>query len=187
MVFRILEKTVQELMELCKSNQVEISGSMTFIKNGDSYYFRKYTLSNQNDIKKATHKQIKVTDSHIADILIQSIYNDPNSDLIVGFHTHPSYTALAYPSKTDAQFIKQLQQSINNVRAKATNADTNQKILYVECIITFSEIGFYYSDGEEIKRIPVFTERRELQPNVPRKGNIIEAFINGFHSGRHTK
>ena len=150
MRFHMLDKTVQELMKICIDNDSKLSGTMIFKNVDGEYYFKKYVL-NDSDSRENN-----------------LCFNNIDEPVIVKFYTNPDSNALAFPSDRDKSNIEELQKYI---------CDTDgRKCIFVQCIITRNEIGFYYYGASCIKRIQLFTESGEVVPTVPKSKSFLRVF-----------
>ena len=182
MEFFLTRADFVKLTTICSRNSAEQAGIMTFKEDNNDYFFSGFEILDQDSGEIKANRPWSVTfniTSYLPRIIYEVIHGQDSEGVVVRFHTHPKKFGIdgaAIPSKADEQHIKAVQESVDNINKKF-----GKQFTFVEGIISDSEIGFYYYEDGEIKRVNTFVDFVELVPRK-RKG-VFSSFVDGVKEG----
>ena len=188
MNFYLTNSDFEKMKNNSAKSKKEITGEMIFAKEGAHYILSKVEVYNNQDrefVESSSKKDVHINyENFLQRVLFDAYSSDEKEGVVVRFHSHPTALgrhSLAYPSDTDKDFIKSMQSSLGIL-----NKRMGKKFVYVEGIITDSEIGFYYYDGKSVERIHTFIDFVEHIPKQPDNRSLGQIFVDGFQQGRRS-
>ena len=173
------------LTSICNNNQYEVSG-MLYSKNvNDGICIGNIIFDQDDEVEERAYDHISLDKEKMVYKIFCMLQNN-RGDYIIGFHTHPKSQIKSCPSKSDKEFIKAEQLTIDLLIKKGNERKLLNRELgatYVECIIHPRSISFWHYDKEtnKVKEIDFYVDGKLIDNN--RENSILKAFSIGFKSG----
>ena len=163
---KFTKKQFLTLLNICQTSPIEISGRIDLEEKSYYYALKEIHFDESNMINNSSNEEIDYNDLNY----FLNISNDircSTQNVYVRFHTHPGENGACSPSQADCETIKR----VTNFTQKLKRVNSNEKPLFLECIITNKSVGFYLYDIEEDKiyRLPAFVGHKEIIPNISKE------------------
>lgn len=165
MEFYLSSNIIKDLQREYIESKKEISGEMLFLNKGNDYLLSKVSLYD-----KTLSEQITVNNkTYIEENIYEEYLNNVSKGIVVKFHSSSFISGTSIPSEEEINFIKSKQDSLD-----IFNKKFNKNFVYIQGIIGEEEIGFYYFDKGEIKKIKTYTDYDNKEEG------ILNSFVESF-------
>jgi hypothetical protein len=159
----LTESQYQELLNICKENRNEVSGTISVKTNPYEIIVTGVELDKEDLILNSSNKGIDYDSEKYINNVVRGIYYS-TENVYVRFHTHPRRLASCDLSLADYRALKEnqeLAQKISDLKGKGP-------ILVSECIVTNDQVGFYYYDTNKklLEKFPLYVDGKRRKEDM---------------------